>query len=73
MARLLSPLLLHSIGAFPQCGIVEIMLFCPRARLSIMRGMTTLLHPDLSPEKNARLLFWRGFTCAEIARLMGIP
>ena len=49
------------------------MLFYPRARLSIMRGMTTLLHPDLSPEKNARLLFWRGFTCAEIARLMGIP
>ena len=35
--------------------------------------MMTLLNPDLSPEKNARLLYWRGFTCAEIARLMGIP
>ena len=33
----------------------------------------TLINPDLSPEKNARLLYWRGFTCAEIARLMGIP
>ena len=48
--------------------------FCTRARLSIMRAMMmTLLNPDLSPEKNARLLYWRGFTCAEIARLMGIP
>lgn len=35
--------------------------------------MMNLLNPDLSPEKNARLLYWRGFTCAEIARLMGIP